>query len=195
VVKWDDFEPSGFDYDLDNDELASMTQLNETEKEIDDRVIAQADDPTAWEEEVVVHPRRWRVSPSRLDQAAKFFVLSALHRLGADAALAIGEPDDVDIVIINERSVITAQIKTLTGGWRWHVQTIRARENHFVIFVGFTTDIHNPHVSPEVFVVRSQALKAALLRQQDNEINVDRLGAELNAHEAWHELVAPSPAA
>jgi hypothetical protein len=103
-----------------------------SEKEIDAIVIAQADDPAAWEEEAVVRPRRWKLNPTRLDLAAKFFVLSALHRLGAHATLSL-ERDDVDIVIINDRSVTTVQVKTLTGGWRWHVEDIHARDNHFVL--------------------------------------------------------------
>ena len=111
------------------------------------------------------------------------------------ATLAPGEPDDVGIVIINGRTVVTAQVKTLTGGWRWHVEEIQARENHFILFVGFTTEIRNPRVSPEVFVLPSKKLQAALLRQQEEEIRVDTLGEQLNAHEAWHQLVAPSPAA
>jgi hypothetical protein len=169
--------------------------IDRTEKEIDAIVIAQANDPTAWEEEAVVRPRRWRVNPSRLDLAAKFFVLSALHRLGAQATLAPGEPADVDIVIINDGTVITAQVKTLTGSWRWHVEEIHARENHYILFVGFTTEIRNPQVSPEVFVLPSKNLQAALLRQQETEIRVDLLGERLNAHEAWHHLVSPPPAA
>src|SRR4051812_20809349 len=151
-----------------------MTDM--TEKEIDAIVIAEADDPAAWEEEAVVHPRRWRVNPTRLDLAAKFFVLSALHRLGAQATLAPGEPADVDIVIINEGTVVTAQVKTLTGGWRWHVEEIHARENHYILFVAFTREIRNPHVSPEVLVLSSKNLQAALLRQQGTEIRVDALG-------------------
>ncbi len=173
-----------------------MSHKNDrTEKEIDAIVVAQADDPTAWEEEAVVRPRRWRVNPSRLDLAAKFFVLSALHRLGADATLSLGERDDVDIVIINDRTVTTAQVKTLTGGWRWHVEDIHARENHFVIFVAFTSEISNPHVSPEVFVLPSIALQNALRRERETEISVDALGAQLKAHEAWNQLLSPTPAA
>jgi len=173
-----------------------MSHKNDrTEKEIDAIVVAQADDPTAWEEEAVVRPRRWRVNPSRLDLAAKFFVLSALHRLGADATLSLGERDDVDIVIINDRTVTTAQVKTLTGGWRWHVEDIHARENHFVIFVAFTSEISNPHVSPEVFVLPSIALQTALRRERETETSVDALGAQLKAHEAWNQLLAPTPAA
>jgi hypothetical protein len=173
-----------------------MSQRNDqTEKEIDARVIAEADDPEAWEEEAVVHPRRWRVNPSRLDLAAKFFVLSALHRLGAQATLAPGDFADVDIVIIKDGTVITAQVKTLTGGWRWHVEEVHSRENHYIVFVGFTTEIHNPQVSPEVFVLPSKTLQAALLRQHETEISVYALGEQLKAHEAWHQLVSSPPAA
>jgi hypothetical protein len=174
-----------------------MSQRNEkTEKEIDDIVVAQADDPTAWEEEAHVKPRRWRVNPSRLELAAKFFVLSALHRLGADAALALGEREDVDIAIVTEGGkVMTVDVKTVTGGWRWRVEDIHARQNHYVVFVCFTSEIRNPHVSPEVFVLPSQTLQNALLRHGSAEIRVDDLGAELEAREAWHQLIAPSTAA
>lgn len=132
-----------------------MTQrTHRTEKQIDDLVVAQADDPTAWEEEAAVKPRRWKVNPSRLGLAAKFFVLSALHRLGADATMALGEREDVDIAIINEAGkATTLDVKTLTGGWRWRVEAIHARKDHYVIFVCFTSEIRNPQVSPEVFVL------------------------------------------
>ncbi len=101
-----------------------MTQENQrTEKEIDDLVVAQADDPTAWEEEAHVKPRRWKVNPSRMGLAAKFFVLSALHRLGADATLAVGEREDVDIAIINDAGkATTVDVKTLLFFLRWRVE-------------------------------------------------------------------------
>ncbi|HEY0370544.1 MAG TPA: hypothetical protein VGD79_00985 [Thermoanaerobaculia bacterium] len=169
-----------------------MNQTDKTEREIDDLVISQADDPSAWEEEASVKPRRWKVNPSRLELAAKFFVLSALHRLGAEATLALGEREDVDIAIITEAGrATTVDVKTLTGGCRWRVEDIHGRMNHYVVFVCFTSEILNPHVSPEVFVFPSQTLQDALSRQHSTEIRVDDLGAELKAREAWHQLVAP----
>ena len=171
-------------------------QDDKTEKEIDAIVISQADDATAWEEEAYVKPRRWRVNPSRLELAAKFFVLSALHRLGADATLALGEREDVDIAIINETGrATTVDVKTLAGGWRWHVENIHARQNHYVVFVCFTSEILNPHVPPEVIVLPSETLQNALLRQHETEIKVDDLGAQLKAREAWHQLIAPASVA
>lgn len=174
-----------------------MTQQNDrSEKEIDELAVSQADDPTAWEEEAHVIPRRWRINPSQLELAAKFFVLSGLHRLGAEATLALGKREDVDIAIIDAAgNATTVQVKTLTGNWRWRVEDIHARQNHYVVFVCFTSEILNPHVSPEVFVLPSETLQAALLQRREAEIRVDDLGMELHAREAWHQLVAPPPAA
>jgi hypothetical protein len=174
-----------------------MTQQNDrSEKEIDDLVVSQADDSAAWEEEAHVIPRRWRVNPSQLELAARFFVLSGLHRLGAEATLALGKCEDVDIVIIDAAgNATTVQVKTLTGNWRWRVEEIHPRQNHYVVFVCFTSEILNPHVSPEVFVLPSEALQAALSRRQETEIRVDELGTELHAREAWRQLIAPLPAA
>jgi hypothetical protein len=174
-----------------------MSERNhQREREIDEAVIAQVDDPSAWEEEAHVRPRRWRVNPSRLELAAKFFVLSGLHRLGAEAALALGDREDVDIAVISEAgTAITVDVKTITGNLRWRVETVHPRPNHYVIFVCFTSEILNPHVSPEVFIVSSQALAAQLLRQQEPEIRVDELAAQLGGREAWHQLVVPPPAA
>jgi|ERR1051326_2021567 hypothetical protein len=172
-----------------------MNRNDKTEREIDDIVVSQADDPAAWEEEAHVKPRRWKVNPSRLELAAKFFVLSALHRLGAEATLALGEREDVDITIITEADrARTVDVKTLTGGWRWRVEDIHARTNHYVVFVCFTSEILNPRVSPEVFVLPSETLQSALSHQHATEIRVDDLGTELKAREAWHQLIAPAPA-
>lgn len=173
-----------------------MTRNDKTEKEIDAIVVAEADDPSAWEDEGDVKARRWRVHPSRLELAAKFFVLSALHRLGADATLAVGDREDVDIAILNAAGeATTVDVKTLVGGWRWRVEDLPARKNHYVVFVCFASDVGNPHVSPEVFVLGSETLQTELRRRGEKEIRVDQLGNELNGREAWDQLVTPSSAA
>jgi hypothetical protein len=166
-----------------------------TEKEIDELVVAQADDPNAWEDEIHVQPKRWRVNPSRIELAAKFFVLSALHRIGAEATLATGQREDVDIAVITAAGqALTVDVKALTGSTRWRVQDIRAQQNHFVIFVCFVTELHNPQVSPEVYVLPSSALRDAVAHEKIVEVHLSDLGERLNAREAWHQLV-PSTAA
>ena len=149
-----------------------MTQRSDRpEKEVDDLVVAQADDPTAWEEDAHVNPRRWKVNPSRMELAARFYVLSALHRLGAEATLALTEREGVDIAILDEAGkATTVAVKTVTGGWRWRVEEIHARKDHYVVFVCFTSEIRNPHIPPDVFVLPSLTLENARLRQHATEI-------------------------
>ena len=166
-----------------------------TEREIDDIVVAQADDPSAWEDEIPVQRKRWRVNPSRIELAAKFFVLSALHRIGANAALATGQSESVDAVVITpDGSTLTIQVKALTGSTRWRVQDIRAQRNHFVVFVCFVSEVHNPQVAPEVYVVDSNALRDLVERERLVEVQWSDLGERLNAREAWYQL-APATAA
>ena len=70
------------------------------------------------------------------------------------------------------------RVKTVAGGWRWRVEEIHARKDHYVVFVCFTSEIHNPPIPPDVFVLTSLTLEKALLRQDATEIRVDVLGAE-----------------
>ena len=43
--------------------------------------------------------------------AAEFYVLSMLHRLGADAALTLGNKKAIDIIVANEGGTITIDVK------------------------------------------------------------------------------------
>lgn len=165
-----------------------------TEREIDQLVVAEAGDPNAWEGEIEVHPKRWRVNPSRMELAAKFFVLSALHRIGAQATLATGE-HDVDIAVITaDGRALTVDVKALTGSTRWRVEEIPARANHFLAFVCFVSELHNPQVSPEVYVGLSSSLRDIIVHEQLAEVDLADLEERFHAREAWH-LLAPSTAA
>ena len=71
------------------------------DNEIDLKLVEDAENPDAWEEPVTVPPSqvprpRWYGRTKHLELAAKFYVLSFLHRLGAEANLTLAEPDNVD---------------------------------------------------------------------------------------------------
>jgi 3-dehydroquinate dehydratase len=74
------------------------------------------------------------------------------------------------------------------------VEDIRAQQNHFVVFVCFLSELHNPHVSPEVYVLPSNALRDAVVHEKLVELHLSDLGERLHAREAWHQL-SPTPAA
>ena len=69
--------------------------------------------------------------------AAEFYVLSLLHRLGAEANLTLGNKKAVDIVVVGDAGdTITVDVKGLAGKTSWPVDNVKElREKHFIILV------------------------------------------------------------
>jgi len=96
--------------------------------------------------------------------AAEFYVLSALHRLGADANLTLGNKKPVDIAVVRGAGdSITIDVKGLAGTTAWPVDNVvlggEASPRHFIVFVCFVGQIGNPQVLPEVWIIPSTKLK------------------------------------
>jgi hypothetical protein len=89
--------------------------------------------------------------------AAEFYVLSVLHRLGADANLTLGNKKSVDIaIILGAGNAITVDVKGLAGTTGWPVDNVRAgKAGHYVVLVCYLGKIADPSVLPEVYVVPS----------------------------------------
>jgi hypothetical protein len=169
-----------------------------TDEEIDARVIAEADDPSAWGDPIVVPPSKsprpaWMAQAKHLDLAAKFFVLSVLHRLGLEATLTFSQNDNVDITIVQESGrALTIDVKTLSGSKEWHIAPFRARDHHFLVFVWYPTTT-DPRVLPTTYVVSSESLRNLLNRKKVRSLSLEVLATELSAQDAWEELaVAPA---
>src|ERR1051325_903431 len=163
-----------------------------TEAEIDALVIADANDPSAWGEPIVVPPSRsprpaWMAQAKHLDLAAKFYVLSMLHRLGLDATFTFSQNDNVDITIVQESGrALTVDVKTLSGSKEWHIGPFRARDHHYVVFVWYPTTT-DPRVLPTAYVVASERLRKLLNRKKVQSLPLDVLATELSAQDAWQE--------
>jgi hypothetical protein len=169
-----------------------------TEDEIDALVIAEADDPSAWGDPIVVpastSPRpAWMVQAKHLDLAAKFFVLSVLHRLGLEATFTFSQNDNVDITIVQESGrALTVDVKTLTGAKEWHISPFRARDHHYLVFVWYPTT-SDPSVQPTAYIAASERLRNLLNRKKFRSLPLEVLASELSAQDAWQELaVAPA---
>ena len=96
--------------------------------------------------------------------AAEFYFLSALHRLGADANLTLGNKKSVDIAVVRGAGdSITIDVKGLAGTTAWPIDNIAlggdASTRHFIVFVCFVGQISNPRVLPEVWIVPSTKLE------------------------------------
>lgn len=92
--------------------------------------------------------------------ASEFYVLSALHRLGMDAMLTLGNKKSVDIVVVREEGdAVTIDVKGVADKNPWPVDNVReSQERHFLVFVCFVGKIATVDASPEVWVVPSTRL-------------------------------------
>lgn len=92
--------------------------------------------------------------------ASEFYVLSCLHRIGANALLTLGNKKSVDIVIEKNGRTITIDVKGIKAKHSnfpidsWSKES----ETHFFVFVSFLGEIGNINCLPEVYVVPSTEL-------------------------------------
>jgi hypothetical protein len=171
-----------------------------TDDQIEAEVLATRDDPSAWEALPFVpassSPRPgWMMRRKHLELAAKFHVLSVLHRLGVEANLALAQPDNVDIAILGKAGqAITIDVKTVESSREWIVDTFSARKHHYVVVVEFKSVGQDAVVAPSAYVIASQELRRFLTRRKLTTVSLDILGRELAALEAW-QLITSAQAA
>lgn len=88
--------------------------------------------------------------------ASEFYVLAALYRRGADAALSLGNKKAVDITIVHEAGdTTTVDVKGVAGKHDWPADNIgkSPRSRHFVVFLSFEGKFDDPKATPRVWVV------------------------------------------
>lgn len=133
-------------------------------------------------------------APYNTNLAAEFHVMSVLHRLGADAALSLGNKKSVDIAVVRAvGKAITIDVKGLAGTTSWPVDNVKKyTKDHFLVFVCYSGKIGNPEVAPEVWVVPSLALEPLVYNSPKGRRVVPR-GALRNRGEkykdAWSQLL------
>lgn len=168
-----------------------------TDDEIEAQVIADLEDPSAWDEPIYVPPSKsprpaWVVLGRHLELSARFHVLSVLHRLGAEASLTNAHPENVDITVVQAPGrALTIDVKTLIGTSTWFVQPFSARKHHYVTFVTFPElTAEDPGVAPDVIVFPSLRLEALLGDRKSGSVDIRALARELGIENQWRQLVA-----
>ncbi|HEY6233250.1 MAG TPA: hypothetical protein VIW64_18440 [Pyrinomonadaceae bacterium] len=125
-----------------------------------------------------------------MELAAKFYVLSVLHRLGAEASLTHLQPDNVDIAAVRQSGeALTIDVKTLTGTSQWSVEKFRARKHHFVAFVCYEVELRDPDIVPHVYIWSSERLKALIARENATELSLEAVALKLDPSAAWHQFL------
>jgi len=166
-----------------------------SDDEIEAQTLERLNDPDAWEAPVYVPPLAverpsWMTVGRHLELAAKFYVASVLHRLGADANLTLAQPDGVDItVVLSSGQALTIDVKTLAGTKNWPVEHLAARTHHYIAFVVFQRSIRDLETPPRVHLVPSTALNAFLSRRKTDVIAVDSLIKDLKLPNTWDQLL------
>jgi len=168
-----------------------------TDEQMNELVVADVNDPSAWGDPIVVGPSKGprRIKRAKhLELASKFYVLSVLHRLGIDATLTFSQADNVDITVVLESgSALTVDIKTLTGALEWRVANFSARANHFIAFVWYP-DSEEPNVPPTVYIIASEQLSIFIAKHESASVSLPQLDDEIHARNAWQRLAIPTAA-
>lgn len=171
----------------------------QTDDEIEAEVLGKLRDASAWEVLPSVpassSPRPdWALREKHLQLAAKFHVLSVLHFHGAEANLALSQPENVDVIVFNQAGVaLTIDVKTLTGSRQWIVDPFAVRKHHFVVFVDFTS-ARGPEVTPDVYVVASEKLREFVGRKSLKHVGMDELNEALSIRNAWEPVLTDTAA-
>ena len=98
--------------------------------------------------------------------ASEFYVLSALHRLGLDAVLTLGNKKSVDLAVVRDAGdSVTVDVKGLAGKTSWPVDNVKeVKPQHFLVFVCYCGKIEEVEISPEVWVIPSTKLARFIYR-------------------------------
>ncbi len=124
--------------------------------------------------------------------ASEFYVLSVLHRLGADANLTLGNKKSVDIAVVKDAgNSITVDVKGLAGKTSWPVDNVKqAKRNHYLVFVSYLGKISDPEALPEVYIIPSGQVAKFTYHSPNGKRKVVQLStlrkSAIKYKNAWH---------
>jgi hypothetical protein len=171
-----------------------------TDDQIEAEVLATRGDPSAWELLPPVPPSNsprpaWMLRRKHLDLAAKFHVLSVLHRFGLEANLSLAQPDNVDITVLGRNGrTVTVDVKTVDGSRDWLVDQFSTRKHHYVVIVAFSSEEADEIKTPSAYIVASEDLRKFLSRRRLTAISLEVLSQEFDALDAWQLIVSEQAA-
>jgi hypothetical protein len=124
--------------------------------------------------------------------AAEFYVLSILHRLGADTTLTLGNKKSVYIAVVKSAGdTVTIAVKGLAERTSWSVDNIKTlKKSHFIVFIRFLGNISDPTLLPEIYVVPSNKLAPFVYHSPKGKrkvVGLHKMRREAKKYlNAWH---------
>jgi hypothetical protein len=174
--------------------MKERSRSSNTQIEVD--LVEDSKNPDAWDSPVRVPPSKaprpkWYGDVKHLELAAKFYVLSVLHRLGVEASLTIAQPDNVDIAaVLQSGEAFTIDVKTLAGTSQWPVEKFTARKHHFLVFVCYQRKWRDLQLMPDLYIWKSEPLKAVINQQKTTSVSLKDLASKLDPTAAWQQFAA-----
>lgn len=108
--------------------------------------------------------------------ASEFYVLSLLHRLGAEPSLTLANKKAVDIYVAAPNDeFITIDVKGIAGKYDWPASNVRetSRFNHFYVLVSFEGAIEDPTELPSVWVIPGTKI-SQFIKKYKTRTNISR---------------------
>lgn len=126
--------------------------------------------------------------------AAEFYVLSTLHRLGADASLTLGQKKAVDIFVARKKGrAFTIDVKGVAGPYDWHANNVdrKGTKGHFLVLVSYEGKINDPKQAPSVWVVPSTRIGRFLHKYGDrtNILRAKMIKEGKRYSHAWRRIL------
>jgi len=120
--------------------------------------------------------------------ASEFYVLSMLYRLGADAALTLGNKKAVDIIVVNGNGTTsTIDVKGLEKRYDWPADNIHELEKpqHFYALVSFEGKITDPLSPPSVWIIPAIELRT-FIRKYNTRTVISRAMVKADGQKYLH---------
>ena len=87
--------------------------------------------------------------------ASEYYVLSLLYRQGYEAYLSSGNRKSIDIRVIDGDRSISIDVKAVQGYSSLIVNNVRAKDNHYIIFLIYNNKFADISTNPSLYVVPS----------------------------------------
>jgi hypothetical protein len=99
--------------------------------------------------------------------ASEYYTLSMLYRKGIQAFLTLGNKKAVDIIIKNQQSIITLDVKGIRGQTLFPLNNYILNNDeltHFFVFISYLNKIKDHNVIPECYIVPSFKINELLYK-------------------------------
>lgn len=101
--------------------------------------------------------------------ASEYYVLSLLFRQGFEAYITTGNKKSVDIRVVHNDKTLSIDVKAVQGYSSLIVNNVRAKHNHYVIFLIYNNKFADITAMPDLYVVPSKNIESLAKTYKDQK--------------------------